>query len=721
MTTTHPPSPSAAIYRRSKIEDSKSAEANVNELTSLQQQVITIPLDEGLSAFVHGPAGSGKTTALERRLSAMLEAGVPSYSVLTLVHELDAVTGYHDALKTADLGPYSDLHVITLAGLARRVVALFWPLIARPAGFETPGSPPVFLNYHLAQVHMKRVIEPLKAKGYFEGLRLRPQQVLSQLLDNLNRAAMAGLTLDEMEARLVGAWAGDQDHIRFLHQAADAVKLFRRRCLETNLLDFSLVIELFRDHLFDHPTFQKYFTERYHHLIVDNLEEMSPVGIDFLDLMLDRRGSTVLAFDDEGGYKRYLSADPDGARALHRRCDRTIHMRQSLTMGAAMRGLSNLARNKLVGHSGLRYTGAADGVAGVIKPRYRREMIHRVADTIVGSLFPARVAVIAPYLDGALLHVLATDLTAAGVPYKTLQRRGGLRDEPLVRGWLTLAALAFPHWGIVPFKYDVEEALVLASHSVQAPLDRPRAALVTRLLYDPSGPRLRPVNVMAEEDIARVGSLAVERIDWLGSWLAQWSGGESLDHFLGHLFTDLIGQRESGVRNGHAAVSRQAAVCARLIQMAKRFRLAAPALGLTVPAEQGKVFIESVYDGIVSGDPFPDRDTLPANAVIIGTVYAYLLNGRAVDYQVWLDVAASGWWQTPRQPLSNAFVLMPGWEKGRQWTQVDDHAIRNELLARLVSGLCARCGRGVVLASSDVDRRGQRQDGPLWRALSAVL
>jgi len=47
--------------------------------------------------------------------------------------------------------------------------------------------------------------------------------------------------------------------------------------------------------------------------------------------------------------------------------------------------------------------------------------------------------------------------------------------------------------------------------------------------------------------------------------------------------------------------------------------------------------------------------------------------------------------------------------------------VRNELLARIVRGLTARCRDGIILASSDLDRRGQRQDGALWRALAPLV
>jgi hypothetical protein len=39
----------------------------------------------------------------------------------------------------------------------------------------------------------------------------------------------------------------------------------------------------------------------------------------------------------------------------------------------------------------------------------------------------------------------------------------------------------------------------------------------------------------------------------------------------------------------------------------------------------------------------------------------------------------------------------------------------------LIRGLTNRCSGGIILATSDLDRRGIRQDGPLWRALQPLL
>ncbi|MCB0007902.1 MAG: hypothetical protein KDE04_15665, partial [Anaerolineales bacterium] len=108
--------------------------------------------------FLRGPAGAGKTTALQQRILRLLADDEPAYTILTLVAELDQRAHYLNALHEAAIGPYADLKIITFTSLAREMVQLFWPLVARPAGFERPYLPPTFLSYDLAQLLMWRLV-----------------------------------------------------------------------------------------------------------------------------------------------------------------------------------------------------------------------------------------------------------------------------------------------------------------------------------------------------------------------------------------------------------------------------------------------------------------------------------------------------------------------------------------------------------------------------------
>jgi hypothetical protein len=683
------------------------------ELTDTQSAAI----EADQTSFLLGPAGTGKTTILQQRLIRLLESGEPAYTILVLVAEPEHQQPFLDTVHQSGLGPYTDLEITTYNSMAREMVSLFWPLVARPAHFERPFQPPKFLSYDLAQLLMWRVITPMLGQGAFADLRLRPQQIVSQLLDTLNRAALNGLTLDEAAERQMVTWVGEADHLRHLGDAATAARHFREFCRQNSLLDLSLTVRVFDTELVNHPEFRRYFSERYRHLIVDNVEEQTPAGQNFVASLMDVTQTTAIAYDAGGGYKRFLAADPTGANQFHSRSKHVFIFDEvdSFTAPLHMFHLANLVENDLM-RTIKPAVEAETAIIGMVGGRYRREMVNNLIpvlhDLREQGVAPSEMALIAPYLDGALRYNLTQALRAARIPYYLLRRRYSPREEPRVRAWLTWLAVAHPLWDIHPSPYDVAEALTLSI----AGLDPARAALLTERLYRPEGPTLLPANELPERLIERIGRDNVGLYDELRSWLEQQSGREPVDVFLHRLFNNLLAQRRFQPDPNLAG----AAVAEWLVRSAGRLRQTAGSMNLRTPAEIGEMFINGIYQGLVTADPPELGDPPDPNGLMISTIYGYLLAGKPVKVQVWLETAATGWWDIPRQPLSNAFVLAQSWRPERPWTMEEEFAIRNQLLSRIVRGLAARCRDGVVLASSDLDRRGLRQDGPLWRALQPV-
>jgi hypothetical protein len=667
------------------------------------------------SALLLGPAGTGKTTALQRRLLTLLKSGEPAYTVLVIVTEPDHSQAFLDTVHQSGLGPYAELNITTYNTLARQMVSLFWPLIARPAGFDRPYQPPTFLSYDLAQMLMWRVVTPMIDEGAFATLRLRPQQIVSQLLDTLNRAALNGLTLEQATSRQINSWTGEEEQRLTLQDAANAARRFREQCLSGNMLDLSLVVEAFTGQLVDHAEFRRYFSERYRHLLVDNIEEQTPAGQNFVASLMTATETTAIVYDAGGGYKRFLAADPAGANRFYDLCKKLFEFEDSFTATEPLFYLSNLVENQLLAAK-LPAAGAEKAVIDQISSRYRRQMVEDVAGylaRLIGEGTPAdQIALIAPYLDGSLRYSLGRSLQAAGVPYYLLRRRSSPREEPRVRAWLTWLALGHPGWGIHPAAYDVAEAFSLSIHG----MDPARAKLLTDHVYMTGATELGASSLLPEKIAARIGPDLLERADILREWLAAEGDRHPLDVFLHRLFNDLLARPVFQPQPDLAA----AAICDWLVRAAGRLLAAAGPMGLSTPAEIGRAFSDGIYDGLVTADPPEFGEPPDLDGVLISTIYGYLLSGRPVEVQVWLEAAASGWWDIPRQPLSNAFVLAQSWPESRLWTMEDDFNIRNQLLSRIVRGLTSRCHRGVILATSELDRRGIRQDGPLWRALSAA-
>ncbi len=105
----------------------------------MQEEIVNLPLTG--SAFVEGPAGAGKTTAAVARLRRMIDEGVPAGSILVLAPQRTLLRPYTDVLRSPATPAGSEASVLTVGGLAQRMVELFWPVVAGPAGLRTARSP----------------------------------------------------------------------------------------------------------------------------------------------------------------------------------------------------------------------------------------------------------------------------------------------------------------------------------------------------------------------------------------------------------------------------------------------------------------------------------------------------------------------------------------------------------------------------------------------------
>jgi very-short-patch-repair endonuclease len=313
------------------------------ELTPIQNDIITAPSDARI--FLSGPAGSGKTTVGVERMIYLLEQGVPAESILVLTPQRTLQEPYKEIIQSPTIGAGGEVTLATVGGLARRMVDLFWTLAAEPAGFAHPDQPPIFLTLETAQYYMAHIVRPLLDEGYFESLTINRNRLYSQIIDNLNKAAVVGFPHSQIGERLDKAWLGDPSQRRIYADAQDCANRFRQYCLDHNLLDFSLQLEIFREHLWGDPIVHDYLARTYRHLIYDNLEEDGPRAHDIIREWLPELDSTLLIYDENAGYRRFLGADPETGYRLSELCDAKTFLAESFVTSAGLQQLSfDLAR-----------------------------------------------------------------------------------------------------------------------------------------------------------------------------------------------------------------------------------------------------------------------------------------------------------------------------------------------------------------------------------------
>lgn len=701
---------------------------NQSDLTAEQLEVIQAPLAGKI--FLHAPAGTGKSTVGVERLKHLLASGVSGDSILVLTPQRTLQDPYLETIRSPEREPGGEVTPATVGGLARRMCDLFWPLAAEKAGFAHPDRPPVFLTLETAQYYMAHLVRPLLDQGYFESVTIDRNRLYSQVLDNLNKSAAVGFPYTEIGARLDAAWYGDPGQRRVYADAQDCASRFREFCLQHNLLDFSLQLEVFWEHLWPDPLVHDYLTRTYRHLIYDNVEEDVPRAHDLMRLWLPEFDSALLIYDDGGGYRRFLGADVDTAFALRELCNDQITFDRSFVMSDGIARLAGsltqvIAPDPLtpspLPKSGEGQRGEGESLE-ILTARFYPELLDAVVDQIHSlltndGLSASEIVILAPFLSDALRFAITSRLEAKGIPWRTHRPSRSLHDEPASQALLTLAALAHPHWNVRPSKFDVAYAFMLALD-----MDLVRAQLLAEIVYRIKDFTLSSFDQIQADKQERITFNFGNRFSLLRDWLLAYRETLPLpfDHFLRRLFGELLSQPGFGLHRNLDA----ARVAASLIESIHKFRLAIEPSFVDrdhPDFDFGKEYVAVLQEGVIAAQYLESWRTEASDAVLVAPAYTFLMMNRPVTAQFWLDPGSSGWYERLDQPLTHPQVLSREWPSGRQWTFADEEQANRETMGRLVSGLLHRCRKTLYLGISNLGESGFEQRGELLRAFQRVL
>lgn len=717
---------------------------------------------------MEGPAGTGKTTVGVGRLLRLLQSGIPARSIAVFTPQRTLATPYYEAANSPAAEPGGSVTFVTLGSLAQRMVDLFWPLIVEDAGFGHPRRPPTFLTLETAQYYMAEVLRPLLDEGFFESVTIDRNRLYSQIIDNLNKAAVVGFSHTEIGDRLKSAWGGEQSQKRIYDEAQVCATHFRRTCLAHNLLDFSLQVEVFLEHLWTRPICRDYLVDRFRHLIADNVEEDVPVAHDLLREWISCAASAMVIYDTAAGYRRFLGADPESAHRLRELCSHQVALEESFVTRPEMEALG-AALTRSVNHLTPLPGQSRDAREALTfdSHRYHPQMLDWVADEVEKLVHqedvpPHQIVLLAPFLSDALRFSLNSRLERRGVPTHSHRPSRALRDEPATHCLLTLAAIAHPAWGLQPTHFDVAYALMQAIEG----MDLVRAQLLAQIVYRvvDGVPHFSSFDAIKPDMQERLTFVLGERYESLRLWLEEVASSETFsaktkgslpptlprrdedfadagtsvtssttleqepfDYFLSRLFGEVLSQPGYGFHRDFDA----AEVAANLIESVRKFRWvtegtrSAPSRSVGVPETLGREYAQMVEEGVIAAQYVRSWQLGSESAVLLAPAYTFIIRNRPVDYQFWLDIGGSGWWERLYQPLTHPYVLSRHWppadRENPTWTDSDEVEAREKTLRRLTLGLIRRCRRQIYLGSSELGEQGYEQKGPLLQAIQHVL
>ena len=698
-------------------------------LSDEQFRIIRQPLDAKI--FLEGPAGAGKTTVGVERLLHLLDSGIPGQTILVLVPQRTLAQPYYQAIRQPGLTAGGLVSILTMGGLARRMIDLFWPLVVEEAGFAFKEERPIFLTLETAQYYMAHLVRPLLDEGLFDSVKIDRNRLYSQIIDNLNKSAIVGFPYSEIGSRLQAAWTGEPSQVRLYEDAQTCADLFRAYCLEHNLLDFSLQIEIFHKYLWVSSICRDYLTGRYRNLIFDNLEEDTPITHDLLHEWMPYLNSFLLIYDQDAGYRIFLGADPDSAYGLKDLCDEKFILTNTFVNSNDLLALGQNVSSEIMRRrerSHIRSNGEATGINGnpreafIIKDhRYYPQMLDWVVNKIAELIYeeglsPGEIVILAPFMSDALRFMLTNRMNNFHIPVVSHRPSRSLREEPVTQCLLTLSAISHPEWELLPSNLDVGYALIQAIEG----LDLIRTQILTQIVYRIHEGTIalssfdQIIPQMQERITYRFGA----RYERLRSWIMDSQNYHiAFDHYLSRLFGEILSQPGYGFHNNYET----GLVTANLIESVRKFRWVTGKSLIDEGQPLGKEYLLMVQDGVIAAQYIRSWQDFRKEAVLIAPAYTYLLSNRPVDVQFWLDIGSRGWFERLNQPLTHPYVLSRSWSTDKLWTDKEEVGTSLEVLQRLTMGLIRRCRQKIYMTLSELGEQGYEQRGPLLQAVQRML
>lgn len=672
-----------------------------------------IPPFEG-SLFLEGPAGSGKTTAAAAFLTGLINSGANPESILILVPQLNLAAPYSIVLSRLDIGVSPT--ITTFSAFARQLLRRFWPVVAAQAASGVAMREPTFLNLETAQYYLRRFAEPYIQGGVFDSIHVPQSRLIAQILDNMNKAALSGLSLEDAEMRLIAAWGSRHSSRHQIYKVSTQIaRQYRAFCLQHTLLDFGLQVELFSKYLLDTPLFENYFYQHYEYFIGDNLEEMSALEHDFVSWCKENSRQSTLIYDDDGGYRVFLGADPANGYQLRSMCDLHLRWDSSDHISISMQVLVSQVNSILSPEyaEGSAEISTTDVIA-FSTDTYYPQMVNTSVEEVVRlihkeAVSPSQIAIMMPYLSDSLRFALQRGLDAANIPSQVYRPSRPLITEPAVKVLLTILILGHPEWEIALPPHDVAAALNLLIDG----LDPVRAHLLTSIVHRR---RLTSFNDINPKMQQRITLEAGKRYEYLRQWLDQ-QASQNIppDHFLMRLFGEVLSQPGYGFHHNLDA----ARSVDDLIRFAARFRQTVYPEGVGEWSSFTRELYDLVSGGLVPAHTFEIDENV--DAVLIAPAYTFLIANRSVDYQFWLDAGNTGWEERLEQPLTHPYALQRHYEPGAAWTDEMEKSVQENLLKNIVLGLLRRCRRKVYVGITDISESGYEQRGMLLKLCQEIL
>lgn len=645
------------------------------------------------------PGQSLRDELWERYLALLSEAS--SDQILVLV-ESSTRSNWNERLKTLST-PTQGHRVVTPIAWIQQELTLWWPLVESGLiehGFSPTGEPPLFVAIDIAQYLMGIFTQEPRETGLLADAKMPPHFQNGQILDAFARGVESGIASWQDTKVIPQRLREGAPESNYAKEVEEALQCYIKGTLPRHILDHALTLDLFEKILWPHPLYQKAFLQHTHHLLVENLDETTPLlqkifckmealGVETtFTLQRDPEG------DFQGGLREYIGADPFGAHSCIEDPQIIPNTPPLLELG---RGLHQGIRGDLqtisipeehlsleLGH--LSYASMLDSVEKTLR-------------TLLQQVPPNAIALVVPALDPLIIWSLRSRLERLGTTLYVFAGTNRLSDYRPVRMLITLAKLCHPEWKLPSGRFELLELLETVTGLNPLRLSR---------------------YLVGESLEGELPGSAKQHYEHLKAWIEtqRETHQPDLGRFFQEGFAEILATHLPAYDE---EAQRQVSQIGQLIELASRFRAVDERIH---EGEWGNRFLEFLRENPIAERPFfnrePHRDSVMLSTASQLAEKGFLGPEESLKHLLLLDIGSERWWKSDKRELTNARVLSHRW-KGGAYTPEDDEKDQNEKLARVMMACCLKVTEKLWIYGSLCDSEGYENRGDLPYLLESIL
>ena len=277
----------------------------MGELAPAQRRAVA---HEGGPLLLRGGPGTGKTRVLLERFCRLAAAGEGPERILVLVPTPAAADGARRALEDALPGPYEELAVHTPASLGAELVV---PASADPFGVTVSRAD------RLAMLQER--LDELTLRVH--DLGGDPAAVLASFVRRIDVLKAAGVTAAEhatWAAALPAEDEAERHRARLAREFAAVWTAHERMLAEAGALDRGEAVLRAVRLLREAPHVARRARERWHHVLVDDVPDLSWAELELLRELARPHGNLLAAGDEDGAFARARGAAGKNLAELRR-------------------------------------------------------------------------------------------------------------------------------------------------------------------------------------------------------------------------------------------------------------------------------------------------------------------------------------------------------------------------------------------------------------------